>query len=116
IMVLGLTALPKLQQELIRNVALDRISIQIAFAGASVDTVEQYLCTPAENAIYAVPGAQEIISWSYPGLCSITLDIDGQISADDMVADIRSRLADPTLLPARADTLDMQILRVRNRA
>lgn len=116
ILVLGLTAIPKLQQELIPNVALDRISIQIPFAGASVDTVEQYLCTPAENAIYAVPGAQEIISWSYPGLCSITLDIDGQISADDMVADIRSRLADPTLLPVRADTPDIQILQVRNRA
>ncbi|MBE0482926.1 MAG: efflux RND transporter permease subunit [Bacterioplanes sp.] len=116
ILALGLASLPHLQQELIPNVALDRISIQIPMPGASVNTVQQHLCIPVENAISGLPGGEELISWSYPSLCSITLDITGSVNADSMLADIRSRLANPTLLPTQAETPDVQILRVRNRA
>ena len=116
ILVLGLISIAHLQQELLPNVALDRISIQSQFSGASVTSVEQFLCTPLENAIHDVDQAEELISWAYPGLCSITLDISEGADANAVVADIRSRLADPGLLPAQAETPEIQILSVRNRA
>lgn len=116
ILLLGLLSIPQLQQELIPNVELDRISIQSKFPGASVSNVEQFLCTPLENAIHDVDGSQELISWAYPGLCSVTLDIADGYDANGVVADIRSRLADPALLPAQAEVPDIQILKVRNRA
>ncbi|WP_430460926.1 efflux RND transporter permease subunit [Thalassolituus sp. LLYu03] len=116
ILVLGFTSIPRLQQELIPNVALDRISIQTQFAGASAENVEQFVCTPLENAIHNIGQTEELISWSYPGLCSVTLDISEGADANAVVADIRSRLADPGLLPAQAETPDIQLLNVRNRA
>ncbi len=116
ILAAGVAILPYLRLELIPNVELDRISIQSQYPGASVSSVEQHLCIPLENAIHDIEGAQELISWSYPGLCSITLDIDGQTDSRTALASIRSRLADPTLLPAEATTPDVQELLVRNRA
>lgn len=116
ILVLGLLAVPRLQQELIPNVELDRISIQVLYPGASVSTTEQSLCTPLENAIHDIAGGEELISWSYPGLCSLTLDIAEGYDANALLAEIRSRLADPALLPAQAEAPDIQILQVRNRA
>jgi multidrug efflux pump subunit AcrB len=112
----GFISIPGLRQELIPNVELDRISIQSQFPGAPVSNVERYLCTPLENAMQNLPGSQEVISWSYPGLCSITLDIEDHVDANSMVAELRSRLSAPSLIPQRATPPEIQILKVRNRA
>lgn len=116
ILTLGLLAIPRLQQELIPNVELDRISVQVRYPGASVTTVEQSLCTPLENAIHDIAGGEELVSWSYPGLCSLTLDVAQGYDVNALVAEMRSRLTDPSLLPAQAEAADIQILQVRNRA
>lgn len=116
ILILGFISIPHIRHELLPNVELDRISIQVVMQGASVNTVHQHVCIPIEKAIADRPGGQELTSWSYSGLCSITLDLADGYNAEAFLADIRSRLASPTLLPPKADTPDIQLLRVRNRA
>ncbi|MAE34843.1 MAG: RND transporter, partial [Oceanospirillaceae bacterium] len=112
---LGLMAVPETRKELIPNVTLDRLSIQTKLPGGNVETIENSVCKAIENRIYDIQGTQNLTSFAYDGLCSMTVDIADGYETDKISDEISRRINEEGLLPDDAETPTLQELSVKNR-
>ncbi len=115
IFILGLMAVMDTRKELIPNVSLQRISIQTAMPGATVDTVEINVCKPIEDRIYDIQGTLDLLSIAHQGLCSITLDVAEGFDILSVMDEVKSRLQNKNILPKDALSPQIKELNVRNR-
>lgn len=115
IFVLGLISIPDTRMELIPNVSLERISIQTALPGATVETVEATVCKPIEQRIYDIPGTLDLTSISYEGLCSMTLDVADGFVTKNILDEVKNRIQSSDVLPKDASLPEIKELSVRNR-
>jgi multidrug efflux pump subunit AcrB/ribosome modulation factor len=115
IFVLGLLAIPDTRMELIPNVSLERVGIQTALPGATVETVEATVCKPIEQRIYDIPGTLDLTSTAYAGLCSITLDVADGFITKDILDEVKNRIQSSSALPKDATLPEIKELNVRNR-
>ncbi|MFT6905654.1 MAG: multidrug efflux pump subunit AcrB/ribosome modulation factor [Oleiphilaceae bacterium] len=115
VFILGFIALPEIRKELIPNVSLERIGINIALPGATVETVEASVCKPVENKIYDIEGTLELTSIAYESLCAITVDVADNYSTKDILSEVKNRLEDDEILPDEAESPIIKELVVRNR-
>ena len=95
---LGLMAVPETRKELIPNVTLDRLSIQTKLPGGNVETIENSVCKAIENRIYDIQGTQNLTSFAYDGLCSMTVDIADGYETDKISDEISRRINEEGLL------------------
>jgi multidrug efflux pump subunit AcrB/ribosome modulation factor len=112
---LGLMAVPETRKELIPNVTLDRLSIQTQLPGGNVETIENSVCKAIENRIYDIQGTQNLTSFAYDGLCSMTVDIADGYETDKISDEISRRINEEGLLPEDAEDPTLQELSVKNR-
>ncbi|MBQ0730642.1 MAG: efflux RND transporter permease subunit [Oleispira antarctica] len=115
IFILGLISIPDTRMELIPNVSLERIGIQTALPGATVETVEATVCKPIEQRIYDIPGTLDLTSTAYEGLCSITLDVADGFITKNILDEVKNKIQSTDILPKDASLPDIKELNVRNR-
>ncbi|HFC53818.1 MAG TPA: efflux RND transporter permease subunit [Gammaproteobacteria bacterium] len=100
VMLLGLFAAYEINREAFPNVNLDQIQIGVSYPGATPEEVERLVITPIEQEIKALNGIDKMISVSFPGSGTITLDLDPdatnreRITSDVQLAVDRADLPD----------------------
>ncbi len=100
IMLLGLFAAFEINREAFPNVNLDQIQISVNYPGATPEEVERLVITPIEQEIKALNGIDKMISVSFPGSGTITLELDPDASNRDRIT------SDVQLAVDRADLPD----------
>ncbi len=100
IMLLGLFAAYEINREAFPNVNLDQIQIGVTYPGATPEEVERLVITPIEQEIKALNGIDKMISVSFPGSGTITLDLDPDATNRDRIT------SDVQLAVDRADLPD----------
>ncbi len=100
VLLLGLFAAYEINREAFPNVNLDQIQIGVSYPGATPEEVERLVITPIEQEIKALNGIDRMISVSFPGSGTITLDLDpdatnrARITSDVQLAVDRADLPD----------------------
>ena len=100
VMLLGLFAAYEINREAFPNVNLDQIQIGVGYPGATPEEVERLVITPIEQEIKALNGIDKMISVSFPGSGTITLELDPdasnreRITSDVQLAVDRAELPD----------------------
>ncbi len=100
VLLLGLFAAYEINREAFPNVNLDQIQIGVTYPGATPEEVEQLVITPIEQEIKALNGIDKMISVSFPGSGTITLELDPDATNRDRIT------SDVQLAVDRADLPD----------
>ena len=103
IVVAGLLSIPQTRKELIPNISLDRINIQIIYAGASPLEVEQSLCVPVEEKIFDIEGISKLNTSAQEGLCNISAELEPGYLSAQIKDKIESRVDAIDSLPTDAE-------------
>ncbi len=114
IVVAGLLSIPQTRKELIPNISLDRINIQIQYAGASPLEVEQSLCVPVEEKIFDLEGVRKINTLAQEGVCSITVELEAGYVAAQIKDKIESRVNAIDSLPSDSEKPIIKEIAIRS--
>ena len=103
IVVAGLLALQKTRKELIPNISLDRISIYVAYPGASPREAEQAICIPVEENIFDIEGIRKLTSRASEGACAVTAEVEAEYKTREVMDEIQSRVNSISSFPDDAE-------------
>lgn len=92
VIILGGVALTKLPIDLMPDITYPTISIMTEYENASPEVVEELVTRPIEEAMAAVPGAEEVTSNSSEGTSNVTVKFGWGTDLDAASADVRDRL------------------------
>ena len=98
----GLLVLPSIRQEPFPNVALDLISITVAYPGAAPDEVEEAICIRIEEAIHDVEGIRKIRSTATEGYGSVSAELERGSNRRRVLDEIKTRVDALDTLPLEA--------------
>lgn len=99
-LIIGIVAVFQIRSELLPQFALDRVSVNVAWEGASPAEVEEGICIKIEEALTGVEGVKKITSVAYEGRCEIAVELYGWIkNSRDLMEDIRSEIDRIKTLP-----------------
>ncbi len=100
-LVIGVIAIFQIRSELFPQFALERVSVNISWEGASPVEVEEGVCIKIEEALTGVEGVKKITSIAYEGRCEIGVELHTWIkNSRDLMEDIRNEIGRITTLPA----------------
>lgn len=81
----------------------DSISVSVSLRGATPEDTELGVAILVEEAVQDLEGIEQIISVSSEGSARITIDVDSDYDAREMLADIKSRVDAINTFPADAE-------------
>ncbi|MDR1612854.1 MAG: efflux RND transporter permease subunit [Planctomycetota bacterium] len=90
--IIGGIALFRLPIDLLPDVSFPAITISTEYENASPEVVEELVTRPLEEALAAVPGAEEVTSNSAEGQSTVTVKFSWGTDLDAASADVRDRL------------------------
>jgi multidrug efflux pump subunit AcrB len=107
----GLFMTTKVQQEVFPAFEMDRISVNIAYPGATPEEVEQGVVLAVEEAVRGLVGIHEVRSTASEGSASIALELLSDADTQKLYQDVQQAVARITTLPEEAErpviTLDV---------
>jgi len=104
ILFLGIFSLSnRIPLEVFPSFAMDRISVSVSLRGATPEDVEQGVAIRIEEAVQDLEGIEQISSRSSEGSASVSIDIDSDYNAREMLADIKARVDAINTFPADAE-------------
>ena len=90
--IIGVIAVFQIRSELLPQFALDRVSVNVAWEGASPAEVEEGICIKIEEALTGVEGVKKITSIAYEGRCEVAVELHAWIqNSRDLMEDIQQR-------------------------
>ncbi|MCC8115747.1 MAG: efflux RND transporter permease subunit, partial [Planctomycetes bacterium] len=92
VVIIGAISLVRLPIDLMPDITNPVISIQTEYENASPEVVEELVTRPVEEAMAAVPGAEEVTSNSSEGTSNVTVKFAWGTALDVAVSDIRDRI------------------------
>ena len=92
VVILGAISLLRLPIDLMPDVTNPVISIRTEYENASPEIVEELISRPIEEAMAAVPGAEEVTSSSSEGNSNVTVKFTWGTDLDAAASDVRDRL------------------------
>ncbi|MCC8166764.1 MAG: efflux RND transporter permease subunit [Planctomycetes bacterium] len=92
VVIIGGISLVRLPIDLMPDITNPVISIQTEYENASPEVVEELVTRPIEEAMAAVPGAEEVTSNSSEGNSNVTVKFAWGTDLDVAVSDIRDRI------------------------
>lgn len=99
-LIIGVIAVFQIRSELLPQFALDRVSVNVTWEGASPAEVEEGICIKIEEALTGVEGVKKITSIAYEGRCEIAVELHAWIkNSRDLMEDIRSEIDHIKTLP-----------------
>ncbi|MEJ2620276.1 MAG: efflux RND transporter permease subunit [Candidatus Thiodiazotropha sp.] len=107
----GLLMTSKIQQEVFPAFAMDRVTVSIAYPGATPEEVEQGVVLSVEEAVRTLEGIDEVRSTASEGSASIALDLLTGVDPQKVYQDVQQAVARITTLPEETErpqvTLDV---------
>ncbi len=103
IVVAGLLSLQTTRKELIPNISLDKVSISVAFPGASPKEVERTICIRIEENIFDIEGIRKLTSRASEGVCSVIASIESSYHSREIMDEIKSRIDTISTFPEQAE-------------
>jgi len=104
ILFLGIFSLSnRIPLEVFPSFAMDRISVSVSLRGATPEDVEQGVAIRIEEAVQDLAGIEQISSRSSEGSASVSIDIDSDYNAREMLADIKARVDAINTFPVDAE-------------
>ncbi|VAW58624.1 Acriflavin resistance protein [hydrothermal vent metagenome] len=103
IVVAGILALQGTRKELIPNISLAKVSINVAYPGASPKEVEQSICVRVEERIFDIEGIRQITSNANEGSCGVVASIQVNYNTRDVMDEIKSRVDSIVTFPENAE-------------
>ena len=99
-LIIGVVAVFQIRSELIPQFVLDRVSVNVAWEGASPEEVEEGICIKIEEGLTAVEGVKKINSTAYEGRCDVMVELHSWIKdSRELMEDIRSEIDRINTLP-----------------
>ncbi len=107
----GLFMTTRIQQEVFPAFELDRVSVSIAYPGATPEEVEQGVVLAVEEAVRSLDGIDEVRSTATEGSASVSLELLSGADAQKVYQDVQQAVARITTLPEETErpriTLDV---------
>jgi multidrug efflux pump subunit AcrB len=107
----GLFMTTRIQQEVFPAFELDRVSVNIAYPGATPEEVEQGVVLAVEEAVRSLDGIDEVRSTAVEGSASVSLELLAGADAQKVYQDVQQAVARITTLPEETErpriTLDV---------
>jgi len=107
----GLFMTTRIQQEVFPAFELDRITVRIAYPGATPEEVEQGVVLAVEEAVRSLDGIDEVRSSASEGSASVSLELLSGADAQKLYQDVQQAVARITTLPEETErpriTLDV---------
>ncbi len=107
----GLFTTTKIQQEVFPAFEQDRITVSIAYPGATPEEVEQGVVLAVEEEVRSMEGIDEVYSTATEGSAKIYLDLLADADGQKLYQDVQQAVARITTLPEEAErpriTLDI---------
>jgi HAE1 family hydrophobic/amphiphilic exporter-1 len=104
VMILGGISLVRLPIDLMPDITYPTLSVSARYENASPEEMEELITRPIEEAMSAVPGVEEVTSFSSEGVCRVRISFTWGTDLDAAAADVRDRLDRVTRsLPEEAD-------------
>lgn len=117
----GLFMTTKIQQEVFPAFDLDRVSVRVAYPGATPEEVEQGVVLAIEEAVRAIDGVDEVRSTASEGVASVDLELRTDADQQKVWQDVQQAVSRITTLPDeterpevslnihRRDVMDIQV-------
>ncbi|MGB8713016.1 MAG: efflux RND transporter permease subunit, partial [Onishia taeanensis] len=106
----GTLALLRMNIQFFPTFALDVVSVQVVWSGASAEDVEEGITVPLEQRLKSVDGLKRMTSTSAQGVSSLTLEFNEGTDPVIALDDVRQQVDEFTNLPADAER--PQVIRV----
>ena len=103
IIILGLTALPKLQRDTFPIIPATEVEIRTSYPGATPDEVEESICQRIEDSLDAVAGLREVRCDARENLAIATAQRHEATNMDTFYDDIKSQVEAITRFPANVE-------------
>jgi multidrug efflux pump subunit AcrB len=107
----GLFMTTKIQQEVFPAFEMDRITVSIAYPGATPEEVEQGVVLAVEEAVRSLEGIDEVNSTASEGSASVAMSLLSGADAQKLYQDVQQAVARITTLPEETErpriTLDV---------
>ena len=92
VIIVGAVALSRLSIDLMPDITYPTLSVSTTYENASPEEIEELVTRPIEEAMSAVPGVEEVTSFSAEGLSNVRISFSWGIDLDAAANDIRDRL------------------------
>ncbi len=93
LLTVGVVAIFQIRSELLPQFALDKVSVSVAWEGASPEEVEEGVCIRVEEALTGVEGVKKITSIAYEHRCDVMVELDSWIpDSRELMEDIKSEI------------------------
>ncbi len=99
----GLYTTTKIQQEVFPAFDLDRITVSIAYPGATPEEVEQGVILAVEEAVRSLEGIDEISSTASEGSAKVSLELLAGADEQKLYQDVQQAVARITTLPEETE-------------
>ena len=109
VVILGVVSLVRLPIDLMPDISYPTLSVSCTYENASPEEIEKLICRPIEEAVSAVPGAEEVTSTSSEGQGMIRVTFSWGTDLDAAANDIRDRL--DRVIPRLPENADRPTLR-----
>jgi HAE1 family hydrophobic/amphiphilic exporter-1 len=109
IIILGLVSLSRLPIDLLPDMTYPTLNIYTTYENASPEEVEELISRPVEEAVAAVPGVEEVSSFSIEGRSTVRVTFSWGTDLDVAANDVRDRL--DRAIPHLPENADRPVLR-----
>ncbi|THB68826.1 MAG: efflux RND transporter permease subunit [Gammaproteobacteria bacterium] len=109
ILIVGYFSLPQIRKEIMPNYSFDTISINMPYLGAAPIEIEKGICAKIEAAISDIDGIENITSLAAENFGLITVDVDYDYKARDLVEQIKDRVDAISTFPTDAGRPIVQV-------
>ena len=92
VIIIGGVSLSRLSIDLMPDITYPTLSITTEYENASPEEIEELLSRPVEEAMSAVPGVEEVTSFSSEGISNVRVTFAWGTDLDEAANDIRDRL------------------------
>jgi len=103
IVVAGLLSLQSTRKELIPNISLDKVSVSVAFPGASPKEVEKTICIRIEENLFDIEGIKKLTTRASDSVCNVIASIESNYNAREIRDEIKSRIDTISTFPEQAE-------------
>ena len=105
----GFVSLLNIQQEVFPDVALDTVSVTVAYPGASPEEVESGILLSIEEAVRNLEGVDEVISLAREGSGSVSVELLVGADVQRAAQEIKSEVDRITTFPEEAEEPEVRI-------
>ncbi len=108
-MLLGLTALPKLQRDTFPIVPATEVNIRIPYPGATPADVDSGICQRIEDAMDSVSGIKEVRCDARENIAMVTIQRREETDIETFFNDIKTRYDSISTFPERVESASLEI-------